>query len=95
LAVLDGEVVASNADVSPNFARLHMRWAKPGIVHLWAFDLLAFNDRELRLQPLLKRQARLQALPECFGCPAVSVSETFEDGLALLQVGNDAVSRGS
>ena len=54
LAVLDGEVVASNADVSPNFARLHMRWAKPGIVHLWAFDLLAFNGRELRLQPLLK-----------------------------------------
>jgi hypothetical protein len=26
-AVLDGEVVASNADDSPNFARLHVRWA--------------------------------------------------------------------
>ena len=25
-AVLDGEVVASNADGSPNFARLHVRW---------------------------------------------------------------------
>src|SRR5262249_16471823 len=25
-AVLDGEVVASNTDGSPNFARLHVRW---------------------------------------------------------------------
>ena len=41
-AVLDGEVVASNADGSPNFARLHVRWARPGAIRLWAFDLLFF-----------------------------------------------------
>ena len=48
-AVLDGEVVATDADGRPNFARLHLlRWAKqPSLaVHLWAFDLLALNWRE-------------------------------------------------
>jgi len=34
----------------------------------------------------VKRQACLQALLERFGCPAVSLSEPFEDGLALLRV---------
>jgi ATP-dependent DNA ligase len=39
----------------------------PGTIHLWAFDLLAFNGRDLRLQPLVKRQARQQVLLERFG----------------------------
>ena len=60
-AVLDGEVVASDADGRPNFARLHVHWTRPGTIHLWAFDLLAFNGRDLRPQPLAKRQARLHA----------------------------------
>jgi bifunctional non-homologous end joining protein LigD len=85
-AVLDGEVVAGNAGSSPNFARLHVRWARPGAIRLWAFDLLAFNGRDHRLQALVKRQARLQALLDRFGCPAISVSEPFEDGVALLRV---------
>jgi bifunctional non-homologous end joining protein LigD len=88
-AVVDGEVVASDADGRPNFARLHVRWARPGSIHLWAFDLLAFNGRDLRLQPLVKRQACLQVLLERFACPAVSLSEPFEDGLALLCVAEE------
>src|SRR5262249_55321113 len=89
-AVLDGEVVASDADGRPNFARLHVRWTRPGTIHLWAFDLLAFNGRDLRPQPLVKRQAVLQSLLERFGCPAVfSLSEPFEDGLALLPVAEE------
>ena len=84
--MLDGEVVASDADGRPNFARLHVRWTRPGTIRLWAFDLLAFNGRDFRLQPLVKRQARLQALLERFGCPAATLSEPFEDGLALLRV---------
>jgi len=75
-AVLDGEVVASDADGRPNFARLHVHWTRPGTIHLWAFDLLAFNGRDLRPQPLAKRQACLRALLERFGCPAISLSET-------------------
>jgi bifunctional non-homologous end joining protein LigD len=88
-AVIDGEVVASDADGRPNFARLHARWTRPGTIHLWAFDLLAFNGRDLRLQPLVKRQACIQALLERFGCPAISPSEPFEDGLALLRVAEE------
>ena len=88
-AVLDGEVVASDTDGRPNFARLHVRWARPGAIHLWAFDLLAFNGRDLRPQPLVKRQARLQVLLERFGCPAVSLSEPFEDGMSLLRVAEE------
>src|SRR5215813_13512757 len=66
-AVLDGEVVASDADGRPNFARLHVRWTRPHTVHLWAFGLLAFNGRELWPQALVKRQAYLHALLERFG----------------------------
>jgi len=88
-AVLDGEVVASDADGRPNFARLHVRWSRSGAIHLWAFDLLAFNGRDLRLQPLVKRQARLQVLLERFGCPAISLSEPFKDGIALLRVAEE------
>jgi bifunctional non-homologous end joining protein LigD len=65
--VLDGEVVASDADGRPNFARLHVRWTRPGTIHLWAFDLLAFNGRNLRPQPLVRRQACLQALLDLSG----------------------------
>jgi len=86
LAVLDGEVVASDADGRPNFARLHVRWTMPGTIHLWAFDLLAVNGRDLRLQPLVKRQTCLRVSLERFGCPAIRLSEPFEDGLALLGV---------
>ena len=88
-AVLDGEVVASDADGRPNFARLHVRWTRPGTIRLWAFDLLAFNGRDLRPQPLVKRQARLQVLLERFGCPAVTLSEPFDDGLALLRIAEE------
>jgi len=76
-AVFDGEVVASDADGRPNFVRLHVRWTRSNTIRLWAFDLLALNGRDLRPQPLVKRQAVLQALLERFGCPAVSLSEIF------------------
>jgi hypothetical protein len=57
-------------------------------VHLSAFDLLAFNllafnGRDLRAQPLMKRQAALQGLLERFGCPAISLSEPFGYGPLL------------
>jgi len=91
--VLDGEVVASDADGRPNFARLRVRWTL-GAIHLWAFDLLAFNGRDLRSQPLVKRQACLQALLEQFGCPAISLSEHFEDGMALLRVAEQRALEG-
>jgi len=68
------------------FARLHVRWTRRGTIHLWPFDLLAVNGRDLRSQQLVKRQECLQILLERFGCSAISLSEPFEDGLALLRV---------
>jgi ATP-dependent DNA ligase len=65
------------------------RWARPGAIHLWAFDLLALNGQDLCSQALVNRQERLQALLERFGCPAVSMSETFADGIAPLRVAEE------
>jgi bifunctional non-homologous end joining protein LigD len=78
-----------DANGRPNFARLHVRWTRPGAIHLWALDLLALNGQDLCSQALVKRQARLQALLERFGCPAVSQSETFTDGVALLRAAEE------
>jgi bifunctional non-homologous end joining protein LigD len=88
-AVLDGEIVAKDPDGRPNFARLQLRSRESQPIHLWAFDLLALNGRDLRPQPLMKRQACLQVLLERFGCAAVTPSELFEDGLALLRVAEE------
>jgi bifunctional non-homologous end joining protein LigD len=73
-AILDGEVVASDADGRPNFARLHVRWTRSGTIRLWAFDLLALNGQDWHPHALVKRQARLQALLKRLGCPAVLLS---------------------
>src|SRR5215813_9263668 len=59
---------------------LHVRWTRPGTIHLWAFDLLAVNGRDLRSRPLVKRQECLQVLLERFDCPAIS--QTLEEGMA-------------
>jgi ATP-dependent DNA ligase len=42
-AVLDGEVVASDADGRLNVARLRVHWIRPSTIQLWAFDLLALD----------------------------------------------------
>jgi hypothetical protein len=49
------------------------RWTRPGTIQLWAFDLLALNGQDWRAQPLVKRQARLQALLERFGPSRLAV----------------------
>jgi len=70
---LPAKAAVLDSEVAPSFARLHVRWIRPNTIHLWAFDLLAVNGRDLRPQPLVKRQARLQVLLERFSCPAVSL----------------------
>jgi bifunctional non-homologous end joining protein LigD len=85
-AIIDGEIVASNAAGMPDFWPLFLRSAKPAELHVWAFDLLALDGKDLRKLPLERRQARLQALVRRFGCPVLLHSEAFSDGLALLQV---------
>ena len=70
-AVLDGEVVASDADGRPNFARLHVRWTRPRTIHLWAFDRLVLNGRDLRLQPLWSAR---RACGPCWSASAALLS---------------------
>jgi bifunctional non-homologous end joining protein LigD len=70
-AILDGEIVASDAAGMPDFWRLFLRSARPAELHVWAFDLLAMNGKDLRKWSLEARQARLQAVVSRFECPAV------------------------
>ncbi len=84
-AVLDGEIVASDAAGRPDFGALHRRRSAGSDMTLWLFDLLALNGRDLREQPLHKRQARLRALVHDLDCPAVLASESFDDGEALMR----------
>jgi hypothetical protein len=63
--------VASDAAGMPDFWPLFLRSAKPAELHVWAFDLLALDGKDLRKLPLERRQARLQALVSRFACPTV------------------------
>src|SRR5215468_8196640 len=46
-AIIDGEIVASDATGMPDFWRLFLRSAKPAELHVWGFDLLALR-KDLR-----------------------------------------------
>ena len=85
-AIIDGEIVASDATGMPDFWPLFLRSAKPSELHVWAFDLLALDGKDLRKLPLERRQARLRALVRRFDCPVLLHSEAFDDGQALLRV---------
>jgi bifunctional non-homologous end joining protein LigD len=88
-SVIDGEIVASNATGIPDFWRLFLRSAKPNELHVWAFDLLALDGKDLRKLPLEARQRRLQVLVRRFDCPVLLHSEAFDDGEALLRVAEE------
>jgi bifunctional non-homologous end joining protein LigD len=85
-AILDGEIVASDAVGMPDFWRLFLRSAKPAELHVWAFDLLALNRKDLRKWSLEARQGRLHTLVSRFDSPVLLHSEAFDDGEALLRV---------
>jgi bifunctional non-homologous end joining protein LigD len=85
-AIIDGEIVASDAAGMPNFWPLFLRSAKPAQLHIWTFDLLAVNGKDLRKWSLEARQGRLQILLSRFACPVLLASEAFNDGEALLRV---------
>jgi ATP-dependent DNA ligase len=76
-AIIDGEIVASGAAGMPDFWPLFLRSAKPAELHVWAFDLLALDGKDLRKLPLERRQARLQVLLRWFACPTVLASEVL------------------
>jgi bifunctional non-homologous end joining protein LigD len=58
--VVDGEVVALDADGRPNF---HLLPGKKGQVYFYIFDLLYLNSRDLMGVPLLGRRDALRTIP--------------------------------
>ena len=59
-AVVDGEIVALDAQGSPSFQALQHRGSHPGHqIVFYAFDLLHLDGKDLTAEPLLKRRARL------------------------------------
>jgi DNA ligase D-like protein (predicted ligase) len=59
-AVVDGEIVALDAQGSPSFQALQHRGSHPGHqIVFYAFDLLHLDGRDLTAEPLLKRRALL------------------------------------
>jgi bifunctional non-homologous end joining protein LigD len=87
-AVLDGEVCVLDAEGRPSFAGLQQRaqLADPGAVEqaavelpavLYAFDLLALGEHDLRPLPLVRRREALQALLP--GPGPLRVADAFAD----------------
>ena len=61
-AVLDGEIVAFDAEGRPSFQQLQHRTAKGAAIRYFAFDLLHVNGKDLKDLPLQDRRKKLSAL---------------------------------
>jgi bifunctional non-homologous end joining protein LigD len=85
--VLDGEVCALDEQGRPSFSA--MQQAKPGTPIVYeAFDVLEVDGRPLVDLPLRARRARLEGLIDR-QATTVRVSETFDDGQALLEAAKE------
>ena len=86
-AVLDCEMVMADASGLPDFTLLHRtkgRHRGAGL-HLYAFDLLHLNGKDLRDLPLIERARRLAGLLERSTVPVLHLVPSFPDGAALLR----------
>jgi bifunctional non-homologous end joining protein LigD len=66
-AVLDGEIVALDADGHPSFQALHHGATRGLSVVYYAFDLLHLDGRDLTAMPLMDRRAALKRIVEGSG----------------------------
>ena len=83
--MLDGEVVASDAEGARNLPGCTCAGPDRAISTFGHSTYLPSTAVTFVGNRWKKRRACLQALLERFGSPAVSLSEPFEDGLALLR----------
>jgi bifunctional non-homologous end joining protein LigD len=74
-AVIDGEVVALDADGRPSFQALHHSTTAGLSVVFYAFDLLHLNGKDLTRAPLDDRRAALRQVVSATGDPALLLSE--------------------
>jgi ATP dependent DNA ligase domain len=93
-AIIDGEIVASDVRGMPDFWRLFLRSENPAELHVWAFDLLALNSKDLRKWSLEARRGRLQTLLSRFRCPTVLCSEPIQRRPGAAPRGREARPRG-
>jgi bifunctional non-homologous end joining protein LigD len=74
--LIDGEAVACDGEGMPSFDRLRYRRAD-GHVFLFAFDLIEFNGKDLRREPLEVRKATLASVLAKAG-PGLRLNEHLE-----------------
>ena len=58
--VIDGEVVALDADGKPSFNMLQNYGSATAPLHFFVFDLLVLNGRDVTAEPLVKRRELLE-----------------------------------
>src|SRR5207244_1013522 len=84
---VDGEVCAFDEEGRPSFSA--MQQAKPGTPYAYeVFDLLELDGQPLVDLPLTERRARLEQLLDRRST-SIRLSETFEDGDALLEAARE------
>ena len=83
-AILDAEVVATNAAGMPDFHALHGRRVQSEDICCWASDLLNLNGTDLRQLPLIARRAKLERLLTQLTAGFIMYSEPFTDAEKLL-----------
>jgi bifunctional non-homologous end joining protein LigD len=81
-AIIDAELVACNADGTPNFYAM-MRGAPDGCC-AYCFDMMEFDGRSLVVAPLEERRYLLRKLLKRAGIDGLRLSEVFDDPRALL-----------
>ncbi|HYM63720.1 MAG TPA: non-homologous end-joining DNA ligase, partial [Gaiellaceae bacterium] len=84
-AVLDGEVCALDEDGRSSFSE--MQKGSANLVY-YVFDALWVEGESLLGLPLTERKARLESLLDRRN-PQVRISESFEDGVALMQAARE------
>jgi bifunctional non-homologous end joining protein LigD len=60
--LIDGEIVALDADGRPSFQLLQNRGGEQGAIVYYAFDLLTLEGEDWRQRPLVERKAKLEKL---------------------------------
>jgi bifunctional non-homologous end joining protein LigD len=85
-AILDGELVAADAEGNPDFAALQaaMEQKATGALLYYAFDLLARGSQDLRQQPIEERKQALKGLLQGAPRSVVHVEAFDHPGEALL-----------
>jgi bifunctional non-homologous end joining protein LigD len=77
------EVVACDETGAPDFYSLLLHRASG--VCVWCFDLLAFDVEDLREKSLDERKELLASLLSAAGNERLKLSESFDDGVKLLE----------